>query len=542
LDHDHKDAGFELNGLIAFAKDFQLWLHARPGRFGASKMPRRLGTVAQGMVAAAACVLTWHTPPALAQQSQQCEQNTQANAIGDAYFAVGPIDLDRPFECQAHKESALNFAGYYAPYAIQAALAYRSDHQIQPGPNDLGDPTNAEKAKRLFREWQYQFDSDSYVICAKPGDKDCNSDQSDRWILFSTYGLYYQVWARYRPNNSCSEVSIAFRGTVNSSIASFIASWSSNAHSFARRAHIDDEYDQLARRVDAVINQIKQLPCYKRAGSAQIVSVGHSLGGGLAEFAALAHDPNVGRIAKVFTFNTSPITAPDLISNQRWNDNRQRLTIDRIFQEGEVLTAYSAIRDQQQTPAFSCDPLTRTVQFSAVKPGGPKTKFERAINWFSPGAYSSYELHGIGPLAAKLVEWADEHQRSYEPLPVYHTTCVPEPYYQMLPPPQERETAPTVSYRGVSGNYAAANFDSLGTTLQTVRHNKKSSQDDVAFRREAYGSTDSGAMTTQSSQFGPIYAVMTERSVSVAKLTRARRSTIKPPLVETSPRTHMVSF
>jgi pimeloyl-ACP methyl ester carboxylesterase len=470
-----------------------------------------LDTFAKGIIAVAVLVLTFHTQYALAQEPT-C-QALQVSAIGDAYFKVGAFDLGRPFECQATKQSATKFAGYYAPYAIQAALSYVSDHQIQGGSDNFGDVPNVEKAKRLFRQWEYQFDSSGYVICAKPGDKNCNNDRPDRWTLFSTDGLYYQVWARHHANRVCSEVSIAFRGTVNSSVALVLASWSSNAHRVSRFAHVDDEYDQLARRLDAIIEQIKQMDCYKR--DTQIVSVGHSLGGGLAEFAALA--TKAGRIKKVFTFNSSPVTAPDLITDQTWNVNRQRLTIDRVYQEGEILSKYSAIRGQQQTPAFECDPLVRTVQVNAFRAGSPKTVFQRAVRWVSPGAYEAYEEHGIVPLASKLVEWTDERQSSYAPLPASaHTKCVPEPDYEMLPPPPAPQEVATI------GGRQAANFGFGTATAQTLRPGDKSAQR----LRQTYGFAESGLLAPQPFQFGSTERDVAERRVSIRTPVRARHRAI----------------
>ena len=497
-------------------------------------MPRYLDAIAQCMTVAL-CALTWNPHQALAQNAAQ---TANVVADGDAYFAVGAFDLNRPFERQAFKDSAIKFAGYYAPYAIQAALAYRSDHQIVSGQDDFGDSANAKKAKGLFQRWQYMFDSDSYVICAKPGDSGCNNDQSGRWNLFSTDGLYYQVWARQRANTSCSEVSIAFRGTINSSVGLFLASWSSNFHSAARLAHVDDEYDQLARRIDAIITQIKQMDCYRKAaGKVQIVSVGHSLGGGLAELAAFAHDPKVGRITKVFTFNASPITAQDLVGDETWDTNRRQLTIDRVYQEGEVLSHYATIRGQQQTPALNCDPLVRTVQFNAVKPGVPQTAFEKTINWISPTAYDSYERHGIGPFAAKLVEWTDERKHYYEPLPGSgHTSCQLDPDYQMLGPPRQRENeSTTVSYRNWQGNYAASSFDAEPSAPTRSRSRRS-----MIVAVVAPPETRDGDMTaTEPGTFGPVYSVTTQPT---GKVSRSRRLTTTQLLPHTVQRTAVVSF
>ena len=60
------------------------------------------------------------------------------------------------------------------------------------------------------------------------------------------------------------------------------------------------------------MNRVASLPC--RQGRAQIVSVGHSLGGGLAQFAALATKKGKARIVKVFAFDSSPVTGISLLA------------------------------------------------------------------------------------------------------------------------------------------------------------------------------------------------------------------------------------
>jgi dienelactone hydrolase len=140
-------------------------------------------------------------------------------------------------------------------------------------------------------------------------------------------------------------VSIAFRGTVFSSFAD----WTANLSPTWLRA--DDHYRQLRRNIDAIIKKVTALDCYRRAGT-QIVSVGHSLGGGLAQFAALANNPTRHRIAKVFAFDPSPVTGESLLDRRRRDGNAANLEIDRIYQSGEVL-AFVRRAYQQFPPASS---------------------------------------------------------------------------------------------------------------------------------------------------------------------------------------------
>jgi pimeloyl-ACP methyl ester carboxylesterase len=194
-------------------------------------------------------------------------------------------------------------------------------------------------------------------------------------------GPSFQVWARTRyphaGRDACREVSIAFRGTVGWSGGD----WFSNADRFG--SPYDDYYHQLRRNIDGIIGSIRRLPCYRLA--TQIVSTGHSLGGGLAQFAALANKQTGPRITKVFAFDPSPVTGAHLVEKQRLKANAERLTIDRIYQEGEVLS-YAREAIQEYPPAGSvCKPFVRTVKVDAVSGRG-------AIG-----------LHGVNPLAVQMV-------------------------------------------------------------------------------------------------------------------------------------------
>src|SRR5882757_7872763 len=246
---------------------------------------------------------------------------------------VFTTDLFRTSAPLQVKRKATLYARYYAPYAIQAALAYAGNHQISA--EDFGAST--DKANRLFSGWKLQGSSEGYIGCIDPFDNECNALKNSR--SFPTTGLSFQVWARLREpaskNTSCSEVSLAFRGTINSSLSAFVASWASNLHSYDRRTGFDDEYDQVGRNIEAIIRGIQALPCYKHARlKPQIVSVGHSLGGGLGLFAALRNPrTSPARITKVITFDSSPVAALDLIDNDTLKLNSQHLTIDRINQQ-----------------------------------------------------------------------------------------------------------------------------------------------------------------------------------------------------------------
>jgi pimeloyl-ACP methyl ester carboxylesterase len=329
--------------------------------------------------------------------------------------AVAQSTPDDPLTIKA--TPAAKFTRYYAPYAIQSAAAYLSvqdfnDRHLKRDSEGNGADVeytvqnifggDGKHGREAFRAWQYQFGSDTPLTCIDPNDSDCqNALRNKGWDFGS--GPAFHVWARTRfphaDREVCTEVSIAFRGTVGWSGGD----WFSNADRFG--SPYDDYYRQLRRNIDGIIGLIKNLDCYKRArNKPQIVSTGHSLGGGLAQLAALATRPSRTQITKVFAFDPSPVTGAHLIDKQTLTANAQGLTIDRIYQDGEVLSyARSAIQEFPPTRS-ACKPVVRTVKLDAV-----------------PGS-SAFGLHGMNPLAVQIVEASYDGNKPQE----YQTPLYPD--------------------------------------------------------------------------------------------------------------------
>jgi hypothetical protein len=313
-----------------------------------------------------------------------------------------PALQDEPYLVKATTVS--KYLRYYAPYAIQAAAAYLPVSELdgrrltQDG-NGYGADVNyavnnavtsdvRAAAQDIIKGWQYQFGSESELTCIDPNDVNCQNALRNKGWNFGS-GPAFQVWARTRfphaGRQACSEVSIAFRGTVGLSGGD----WFSNADRFG--SPYDDYYHQLGRNIDGIIGLIKNLDCYKLAGrKPQIVSTGHSLGGGLAQFVALANNPAGPQITKVFAFDPSPVTGTHIIDKRRLAANADGLTIDRIYQEGEVLSIPRRLIQEYPQAKLGCKPFVRTVKFDAVPGSGP------------------LGLHGIQPLASKIVQLSYE--------------------------------------------------------------------------------------------------------------------------------------
>jgi Lipase (class 3) len=288
------------------------------------------------------------------------------------------------------------YADYYLPYAIQAATAYKPigdlnamrdaglgaevDYAVQSAIPGSQEELRGH-ARKIFKPWRYQFGSDSYLSCIDSTDDACKAAYERRGWDFGS-GPTYQVWARTRAaaRGACSEVSIAFRGTVGLSGGD----WFSNLSRFG--SPYDDYYHQLQRNIDAIMRQIQSLDCYKRAGTKpQIVSTGHSLGAGLAQFVALATKSGGSRIVKVLAFDPSPVTGAHLVDKTLLTENAKRLVIDRIYESGEILSyARGAIQEYPQARS-RCNPQVRTVEVKAARG-------------------SAIGLHGIELLATNLAD------------------------------------------------------------------------------------------------------------------------------------------
>lgn len=297
---------------------------------------------------------------------------------------------------------AYRYAQYYLPYAIQSAAVYQPVEELN-GLRAKVDATGygadagyavqsavvgqqyedlRNHARKIFKPWQYQFGSEAYLTCIDPADSACQTAYQKRGWDFGS-GPTYQVWARTRAERgACSEVSIAFRGTVGLSGGD----WFSNLSRFG--SPYDDYYHQLQRNVDAIIRQIQNLDCYRRAGrKPQIVSTGHSLGGGLAQFVALATRSHGPRIAKVIAFDPSPVTGAHLVANGLRNENVRGLVIDRVYESGEVLSYARGLVQEYPQASSRCNPQVRTVEVKAARG-------------------TAIGLHGVTLLATNLVDLA----------------------------------------------------------------------------------------------------------------------------------------
>ena len=151
-------------------------------------------------------------------------------------------------------------------------------------------------------------------------------------------GLFYETYVFRNAAGQYEEAVIAFRGTENSE-GQFLADWKANLSAVFG---IEPAQYKLARTtvpelVDGLLSENPQIKLY---------TVGHSLGGGLAQQAGYQFK----KVLKVITFNTSPVTNWTYLQLNSEVRNRYPV-IYRIHHGGEVLenvrfitTAFTATR------------------------------------------------------------------------------------------------------------------------------------------------------------------------------------------------------
>lgn len=257
---------------------------------------------------------------------------------GTVRVRVGEVDRPYPDD---------QFTAHYIPYAIMAAEAYRSVDPTRAFNRTVVDPqldyegriTRAQLA-RWMEGWRFEG-GEMGPLCADGG-RSCGLP-----------GLEYQIWTRGRRGRRCDEAALVFRGTDPSSLSD----WTSNLHWVVRLTPIEDQYEQVQHNIGTMTKRIRGL-CPN--ADVRIVSVGHSLGGGLAQQAAFVSQD----IRHVYAFDPSFVTG-STDRHSRTEETRFGLKIDRIYEHGEVL-AYPRFvwrMIEQPTP---CAPQIRTIRLDAL--------------------------------------------------------------------------------------------------------------------------------------------------------------------------------
>jgi len=177
--------------------------------------------------------------------------------------------------------------------------------------------------------------------------------------LLTEKNLRVEAWARQSP----PAVTVTFGGTVFNNLSD----WESNLRWFI--PWHNDEYTVLVTKVapDFIDTFKRHVANRDEAWLAQatLYSTGHSLGGGLAqEFAyALPQDAVVQRVAEVYAFDPSPVTGYYSVNSATRDANRKDLSINRVFERGEVLAAIRSVIALVYPPS-TASPAVTTVRYN----------------------------------------------------------------------------------------------------------------------------------------------------------------------------------
>jgi hypothetical protein len=249
------------------------------------------------------------------------------------------VDQDRPTEIPPN--CLPRYARYYLGYAILAGAPHPRTLNADKIDDTWADDILKDEFKKRYGKQSYESLNDDN---RKEWDRIRTStvDAVEGWKLqtlpnYKASRPVLQVWAHMTPAGqgylgACDEISIVFRSTAD------------RQDILTDLGLHDYDYSPLKENIRALIKNITKLNCYTFAdphNPPPIVSVGTSLGGGLAQLAALSNDPYPPnpRIEKVFAFNTSNDIHIGLVAKKTREENRKGLEIDRVRYYGEFISA-----------------------------------------------------------------------------------------------------------------------------------------------------------------------------------------------------------
>jgi pimeloyl-ACP methyl ester carboxylesterase len=121
--------------------------------------------------------------------------------------------------------------------------------------------------------------------------------------------------------------------------------WRANLRWFLPGGHRDAYIDVVRTFAPAFVDELAKRLDGRAPQSIELISTGHSLGGGLAQQFAYAHclDERVPRVSSVYAFDPSPVTGFFSVKRKVRNINRKTLEIDRIYERGEILAVVRSI-------------------------------------------------------------------------------------------------------------------------------------------------------------------------------------------------------
>lgn len=298
----------------------------------------------------------------------------------------------------AERREALDVAPFVVGYALLSLAAYDDAlyglSEPKPASRPSAAPASATDDARSFRRladpWVRPWVLIGKLIneCGEVAGRrrdfgfagergSCAQDESPKGRVLDGLGL--QIWTHGRPGGAfCKAVVLAFRGTDRRQTDD----WLSNFRPVTRLLPLYDQYEQVQDHMMPILDGIERLPCYRK-GVTEIIAVGHSLGGGLAQQAAYKDR----RVRRVFAFDPSFITGYYDLPASETTVTSKGLRIERVYEHGEVL-AYPRLLLRNIYPPQACDPQIRHIRFNLLPSG------------------SIFAQHSLQNLTTKLLELA----------------------------------------------------------------------------------------------------------------------------------------
>lgn len=194
-------------------------------------------------------------------------------------------------------------------------------------------------------------------------------------------GFSFQIYHRTVKSLDNKEVyAVVFRGTDEA------ADIMSNLHWFTRfLPGMKDQYDFVREHASDIVDVI-HASSSEAINNIEIISTGHSLGGGLAQQAAYATDG----ISTVFAYAPSSVTGFYDVDKKRRDDRKKKIRIYRIHERGEIL-AYLRRVMKALFPVVPVNPKIVEIRFNFQNLSG-----------------TIFSFHKMVPLAKSLMQsWED---------------------------------------------------------------------------------------------------------------------------------------
>jgi len=189
-------------------------------------------------------------------------------------------------------------------------------------------------------------------------------------------GLYFDVYES-RPTADKKRIAIAFRGTEGADWLD----WRTNLRWCTRFIpKYRDQYSVVAEElVDEFARRLVERDLNR--DDVEVITTGHSLGGGLAQQFAYAlktpddMDVAIQPVTSVYAFHPSPVTGWFCVPKEFRDRNVEGLRIDRIFEHGEIL-AYVRLLLSLFYPPSAQAPSIREIRFNFVESKSSTTNHE----------------------------------------------------------------------------------------------------------------------------------------------------------------------